>query len=101
MAFPSAKVTKTPLADGGEGTAFILTKNRNGQFLSVAVKDPLGRNITANYGISGDGQTAFIEMSAASGLSLLSVEERNPLLTSTFGTGELIVHALEQGVSTI
>lgn len=101
MACPSAHIIKTPLADGGEGTAAILTKSQNGRFVEVTTEDPLGRSIRAVYGVSGNGKTAFIEMSAASGLQLLQKEEQNPLFTSTYGTGEMIAHALETGISTI
>lgn len=101
MAVPSAIITKTPLADGGEGTALILTKSANGRLVDTEVSDPLGRTITARYGLSEDGSTAFIEMSAASGLNLLSKEEQNPLKTSTFGTGQLIAHALASGAKKI
>ncbi|MCP3932533.1 MAG: glycerate kinase [Bacteroidetes bacterium] len=90
-----------PLADGGEGTAEILTYHSKGKNLKARVSDPLGRPVLAQYGISNDGKTAFIEMAAASGLQLLCDEERNPLLTSTFGTGELIKDALERGVEKI
>jgi glycerate kinase len=101
LAFPTADIVKIPLADGGEGTVSILTKNENGRFVEVEVSDPLGRKIQAVYGVSENGKTAFIEMSAASGLSLLRKEEQNPLLTSTFGTGEMIAHALAAGVEKI
>ena len=101
MAVPNARVVKTPLADGGEGTVFILTKNKNGSFKDAEISDPLGRKIRAVYGMSEDESTAFIEMASASGLNLLNTEERNPLLTSTYGTGELIRHALDQGVEKI
>lgn len=101
MACPSAHIIKTPLADGGEGTAAILTKNQDGRFIEITATDPLGRAIRAAYGISGNGKTAFIEMSAASGLQLLPKEEQNPLFTSTYGTGEMIAHALETGAGTI
>lgn len=101
LAFPKASVTSVPLADGGEGTAEILTRQASGSYLKVVVKDPLGRLIKASYGLSADKKTAFIEMAAASGLSLLTVEEHNPMLASTFGTGELIKNALDQGVQNI
>lgn len=101
MACPSAYIIKTPLADGGEGTAAILTKSQNGKFIEITVEDPLGRATPAVYGISGNGKTAFIEMSAASGLHLLQKDEQNPLYTSSYGTGEMIAHALETGVDTI
>ena len=101
LAFPDADTISVPLADGGEGTTRILTAYTHGRFISVLVNDPLGRKIMAEYGISGDGDTGFIEMASASGLLLLSPEEYNPLLTSTFGTGELIRDALDNGVKRI
>ncbi|ACT96230.1 glycerate kinase [Dyadobacter fermentans] len=100
-AFPNAKVTSIPLADGGEGTSKILTQQANGSEVTVTALDPLNRPLKATYGISADHHVAFIEMAAASGLGLLKTEERNPLLTSTFGTGQLIVDALDKGVKTI
>lgn len=90
-----------PVADGGEGTAELLTVATNGQIITETVSDPLGRPIQAQYGVSGNGQTAFIEMAKASGLVLLTLDERKPLATSTFGTGELIRSALLRGVQTI
>ncbi|MEO6285010.1 MAG: glycerate kinase [Dyadobacter sp.] len=101
LAYPDATVTSIPLADGGEGTSRILTGQARGSYVKVRVSDPLGREIETEYGLSHDKQTAFIEMAAASGLALLSVEERNPLLTSTYGTGELIKDALDKGVGRI
>jgi len=99
--YPSARIDPVPLADGGEGTASLLTRATNGRFFSQIVQDPLGRPVEASYGLSGDGQTAFIEMAQASGLYRLAPGERNPLLTSTYGTGQLIAAALAQGVDTI
>lgn len=101
LAFPDADVRSVPLADGGEGTTQILTRLSKGSTVSVKVLDPLGRKITASYGLSADGTTAFIEMAAASGLKLLNPFEYNPLLTSTFGTGQLILSALGKGVENI
>lgn len=98
LAFPNAEVVTIPLADGGEGTAAILTRQAKGTQITATVSDPLGRPIKTHYGISPDGNTAFIEMAAASGLAILAPNERNPLLTSTFGTGELILDALSKGV---
>lgn len=86
-----------PVADGGEGTLESLVNATNGEISSVQVQDPIGRMITAEYGILGDGETCMIEMAKASGLTLLSQGERNPLIASTFGTGELILHALNAG----
>jgi glycerate 2-kinase len=94
-------VSMLPLADGGEGTFEILHNYFQGTMHEVIVHDPLMRKIKALYGISGDGKTAFIEMAKASGLQLLKPEERNPLKTTTFGTGELIAFALEKKVNTI
>lgn len=101
LAYPDAEIVNIPLADGGEGTTRILTERSDGKFVTAVVHDPLGRYIEAEYGISGDGTTAFIEMAAASGLNLLKPFEQNPLLTSTIGTGELILHAIEAGVKEI
>jgi len=90
-----------PLADGGEGTADILTQYSQGKNVSIIVADPLFREIEASYGISADGQTAFIEMAAASGIQLLTSTERNPSLTTTYGTGQLIKDAVQRGVKKI
>jgi len=98
---PTASIYTLPLADGGEGSCELLTKVSHGTFTTVQVHDPLDRPIEAAYGISGDGSTAFMEMAAASGLQLLKKEERNPMLTTTRGTGELIRHALDQGITKI
>jgi glycerate kinase len=92
-----AHIRMIPLADGGEGTVESIIDATGGKILKVPVHDPLMREITSFYGISGDGSIAVIEMAAASGLELLEQAERNPWVTSTFGTGELIAHALDQG----
>jgi len=94
-------IQSLPLADGGEGTCALLTNHSGGKIITASVSDPLFRMIKAQYGISADGKTAFMEMAQASGLHLLTKEERNPLLTSSFGTGELITDALDRGVATI
>ena len=95
--YKDAEFIKIPLADGGEGTVKALIDNLDGKMVNIKVKDPLMRDIDSFYGISGDGKTAVIEMAAASGLPLLSPDERNPLKATTFGTGELIKDALEKG----
>jgi glycerate 2-kinase len=95
---PKAEIVVLPMADGGEGTAEILTLNAGGKMHTAFVSDPLGRTIEAEYGLSANGKIAFIEMATASGLRLLPPEERNPLKTTTFGTGELINKAVQQGV---
>ena len=94
---PTIEVHQLPLADGGEGSAAVLTQAVGGQITTIAAKDPLFRAIKASYGLSANGQTAFVEMATASGLDLLEKNERNPLLTTTFGTGELILDALKRG----
>lgn len=100
-AMPDATVVAVPMADGGEGTADVLTQATNGTWRTVFVQDPLGRPVEAGYGISGDGQTAFIEMAQASGLRLLKSSEYDPFQANTFGTGELIADAMGQGVNKI
>lgn len=97
LALPAARTVVFPLGDGGEGTAEVLTHHARGTMIGVKVKDPLFRTIEARYGLSADGRTAYIEMASASGLQLLQPEERNPLRTSTFGTGEMILDAVERG----
>jgi glycerate kinase len=94
-AVPSANTILVPMADGGEGTVQALVQSTRGKIIQVPVHDPLMRRIHAFFGILGDGQTAVIEMAAASGIELLSEKEKNPLKTSTFGTGELINAALD------
>ncbi len=101
MVSPEIEVMSLPMADGGEGTLDLLLWYSRGKKQTAKVQDPLGRLIDAEYGLSADGKTAFIEMATASGLRLLKLEERNPLKTSTFGTGELIKVVLEAGVENI
>lgn len=86
-----------PMADGGEGTVQSLINASGGKIIELMVHDPLFRKIKSFYGIMGDGVTAVIEMAAASGLPLLTTDERNPLKTTTYGTGELIKDALDKG----
>ena len=99
--FPQATFKLMPIADGGEGTVDALVCATGGRLMQAQVLDPLGRPITASWGMLGDGHTAVIEMAAASGLPLLAPEERNPLATSTYGTGELIRAALDHGAQKI
>lgn len=86
-----------PIADGGEGTVESLVEATNGRIFEAIAKDPLNRDIKAEYGVLGDGETCVIEVASASGLALLSEEERNPLYTTSYGTGQLIKHALDNG----
>ncbi|GAX89502.1 glycerate kinase [Effusibacillus lacus] len=94
---PDANVIKVPMADGGEGTVQSLVDATGGRILTHAVTNPIGEKVTAKYGILGDGETAVIEMAEASGLYLVPKDRRNPLHTTTFGTGELIRAALDHG----
>lgn len=93
--FPSCEITQVNVADGGEGTVEAIVDALDGAKIKVEVSDPIGRCINATYGIAND--TAIIEMAAASGLPLLSANERNPWKTSTFGTGEMILDAINRG----
>ena len=90
-----------PMADGGEGTVQSLVDATEGKIIEKEVTGPLGDQVEAFYGLLGDGKTAVIEMAAASGLPLVPEEKKNPLKTTTYGTGELIASALEQGVEKI
>ncbi|MBZ4664613.1 MAG: glycerate kinase [Caloramator sp.] len=93
----NVEVIKIPIADGGEGTVESLVNFTKGEIIKTKVKDPLMREIDSYFGILGDGETVVIEMAAASGLPLLKDDERNPLYTTTYGTGELIKKALDMG----
>ena len=97
--FPKANYIKIPIADGGEGTVEALTNGLGGKIERVKVKDALGRPIDSFYGVLGD--KAVLEMAAASGLPLLDRSERNPMITSTFGTGQLLLAALNAGYKDI
>ena len=91
---PDARIVVKPLADGGEGTARALTQGMHGHMETVTVTGPLGDPVKADYGIIGD--TAVIEMAAAAGITLVPASRRNPLYTTTYGVGELILDAMEK-----
>lgn len=97
----AAEVIKVPMADGGEGTVDSLVDATHGQRVIVEVTGPLGNKISAYYGILGNGTTAVIEMAKASGLEIVEKKKRNPMITTTFGTGELIRDALDHNVKEI
>src|SRR5690554_3372598 len=99
--FEDAEVIKLPIADGGEGTVEAIVTACAGTYHTTEVLDPLLRPITATYGIINDGRTAVIEMAEASGIMLLKEEERNPLITTTYGAGQLIKKALDEGIRDI
>jgi glycerate kinase len=97
---PDAIIDSIPMADGGEGTVDALVSATGGALRQTTVTGPLGEPVTATWGLLGDGSnTAVIEMAAASGLALVPSDRRNPLLTTTYGTGELIRAAIESGAT--
>lgn len=96
-----AECIKVPMADGGEGTVEALVEATNGTIHKVKVTAPLGNEVEAIFGVLGNKTTAVIEMASASGIHLVKREERNPLITTTYGTGELIRAALDLGVKHI
>ena len=98
---PMAEIVKFPIADGGEGTVEALTEANDGEFVTVRVTGPAQKPVLAKYGVFDQKQTAVIEMAEASGLTKMSKKERNPLKTTSFGTGELIKHALGLGCKRI
>ena len=95
--FPDCETLLFPIADGGEGMLDVLLSTTNGTYESLTVYGPLMKPVEGRYGLSGDGQTALIEMAAVSGLPLVPREKRNPMQTTTYGTGELILDALRRG----
>ncbi|NEG69474.1 glycerate kinase [Bifidobacterium choloepi] len=97
-AMPDAEIVCVPMADGGEGTVQSLVDATGGQLVTATVTGPLGTPVDATYGILGDGATAVIEMAAASGIQFVDDNTKNPLVTTTYGTGELVRDALDHGV---
>ncbi|WP_270578696.1 glycerate kinase [Caldibacillus thermoamylovorans] len=100
-AIPDAECILVPMADGGEGTVQSLIDATGGTLVKKEVTGPLGTKVVAGYGILGDGKTAVIEMAAASGIHFVTKETKNPLITTTYGTGELIKDCIEQGITDI
>lgn len=99
-AFPDASCSRLAVADGGEGTVGAVVAAAGGELVRATVLDPLGRPVEAAYGMLPGGR-AVIEMAAASGLPLLAPSERDPLATSTFGTGQLVSDALDRGATDV
>ena len=97
VVYPQAEIAIVPVADGGEGTVQALVDATGGGIIQQSVTGPLGEPVTAFYGLLGDGRTAAIEMAACAGLPLVPPERRDPRITTTYGVGELILAALEQG----
>ena len=96
-AHKDTEVEIRPLADGGEGTVEALSIGMGGRLINVDVTGPVGRKVSAVYGIVDSSKTAIIEMSQAAGITLVSGDEKNPLYTTTFGVGELIKDAINKG----
>ncbi|AZZ60397.1 glycerate kinase [Oenococcus oeni] len=99
--FPKAKYEIIPMADGGEGTVQSLVDATRGNFKTVTVLNPLEKETKARYGLLGNRKTAVIEMAAASGIQFVNNETKNPLTTTTFGTGQMILDAMHQGAREI
>ena len=95
--YENAEVTISPIADGGEGTVEAIVSATNGEFVRTVVTNPLGEKIEAKYGFIPHAKTAIIEMSAAAGITLIEESERNPMNTTTFGVGEMILDAISKG----
>ena len=100
-AMPEAEIIHVPMADGGEGTMQSLVDATSGKIYEVEVTAPLGNKVKSRYGVLGNENIAVIEMAEASGLNLVKREDRNPLITTTFGTGELIKAVLDRGIKKI
>ncbi|NAW68923.1 glycerate kinase [Vibrio sp. V27_P1S3P104] len=96
--WPEAEFVCIPVADGGEGTVQALVDATGGKLVLTEVNAPLGNQVEAVYGVLGDGKTAVIEMAQASGLNLVPNQRRDPKLTSSYGTGQLVKHALDAGI---
>lgn len=94
---PDSEIVAIPLADGGEGTVEALVRATEGRFVAKQVTGPLGEPVEAHFGVLGDDVTAVVEMAQAAGLSLVPKDKRNPLLATTYGVGELMVAALDEG----
>lgn len=100
-AIPDAECIHVPMADGGEGTVQSLVDATGGTLIQKEVTGPLGTPVLAHYGILGDGKTGVIEMASASGIHHVTKETKNPLITTTLGTGELIKDCIEKGITNI
>lgn len=99
--FPEANILKLPIADGGEGTVDVLVTATQGKYFSTKVSGPTGEYINAKWGMLGNSKTAVIEIAEACGLHLVALKKRNPMNTSSFGVGELILAAIDEGAEHI
>ena len=98
---PQTHIQTIPMADGGEGSIDVFRHINGYDYQTVRVKNPLGKNITTEYCIQKNTDTAMIEMAKASGLQMISKNQRNPMKTSSFGTGQLILDAINSGAKKI
>ena len=99
--FPNCEIIKIPMADGGEGTLESLVDATDGNIYCENTLNPLGEEIISRYGILNEKKTAVIEMASSSGLELIPIEKRNPYITTTYGTGQLILKALDHNIEKI
>lgn len=99
--YPDAEYVLVPMADGGEGTVQSLVDATAGKLVTAKVHNLLNHLVDADYGLLGDGETAVIEMAAASGIQFINAKTANPLVTTTYGTGELILNAIKRGAKKI
>ena len=99
--FPDANICKLPIADGGEGTVDVLVSSTKGKFFSTKVSGPLGKYVDAKWGMLGDSKTAVIEVAEVCGLHLILPKDRNPMIASSFGVGELLLSAIDEGAEHI
>jgi len=99
--FPNAEVLKLPVADGGEGTTEALISATQGRYFSTQVMGPMGEVVNASWGMLGNSKTAVIEVANACGLSLVPLENRNPMIATSYGVGELILAAVNEGANHI
>lgn len=95
--YPDADIVCLPMSDGGEGMVDCIAESVGAKKVKVEVHDPLMQMIEASYAISSDGETAYMEMAAASGLTLVPIDKRNPMLTTTYGVGEMLLDAVRRG----
>ncbi len=99
--FPNAEIFKLPVADGGEGSTDALISATQGRYFSTSVMGPMGEAIDASWGMLGNSQTAVVEVAKACGLSLVPIENRNPMIATSYGLGELILAAVDNGANHI
>ena len=99
--FPNSEVLKLPVADGGEGTTEALISSTQGRYFSTQVMGPMGEVVNASWGMLGNSKTAVIEVANACGLSLVPLENRNPMIATSYGVGELILAAVNEGANHI